>query len=91
MLEITKKVSTAADFDEKYSQFLVPGFYGCDLHIPAQIEYLDDIFSKELIWEEGFMYKQIKSKFRSYRFYADGISQDKINLIEVILKSLENG
>ncbi len=81
---------TATEFNEKYSQFLKDRFYGCQLTNQSQIKYLDDIFMKELIWLDEFKYLQIKNKFRSYCFYAEGVPEETRILIEVTLKSLEN-
>jgi hypothetical protein len=59
---------TASEFNDKYVEFLEPGFYGLAIEDGDIVEYLDgrfEILAKEL----GFSYSQIKLKFGSARVY----------------------
>jgi len=69
------------EFNEKYKDYIVEGFTGLQLHYPKAIDYLDKEFQK-LIHLPGFKFYQIKSKFKFFRFYCDGVSQEKIREIE---------
>ena len=60
----------ADEFNEKYKEFLDPGHYGLDIHIPVVIDYQDEKF-QDLVKIPGFKYSQIKLKFGRARFYAE--------------------
>jgi hypothetical protein len=61
---------TAEEFNEKYKDYLEEGHYGLDIHYPAIVNYLDEIF-QDLIKIPGFKYSQIKLKFNRCRFYTN--------------------
>jgi hypothetical protein len=76
-------------FNDKYENWLVEGHYGLDLANPIAIEYLDGKF-QEYIKLPDFKYKQIKSKFNWFCFYADGLSRDELVEVERKLKEIYN-
>jgi len=78
------------EFNIKYFKYLEDGYYGLDLNKSEVVEYLDKEF-QELIKIPGFKYKQIKSKFNSFRFYADNVPEVKIKEIENKLKEIYDG
>jgi len=61
---------TAEEFNEKYKDYLEEGHYGLDIHYPAIVNYLDEIF-QDLIKIPGFKYSQIKLKFNRCRLYTN--------------------
>ena len=71
------------DFNEKWFEFLAEGHYGLDIWCenPKLYEYLDKEF-EQLTKIPEFKYYQIKLKFNMARFYADGISTDKMFELE---------
>lgn len=76
------------EFNEKYSQWLEKGHYGCAIgNNPAMLDYLDSKF-QVFIKRPDFSYSQIKSKFDSYRFYAEGVTFEESSEIEKELKKL---
>lgn len=80
---------TAEHFNNRYRQYLGENHYGLDLHLPEAIEYLDKKF-QQYIQIPGFVYYQIKMKFGYIRFYADGISDEELDLVERELKEIYN-
>jgi hypothetical protein len=60
---------TSKEFNEKYKDFLEPGFYGLAINIPELTEYLDKVF-QEYTKNPSFQYSQIKSKFGYIRIYC---------------------
>ena len=58
-----------AEFNKKYEQYLVPGFYGLAIEVPEVVEYLDTIFELSLTKLTDFKYYQIKTKFGFPRCY----------------------
>ncbi len=73
------------DFNEKYQQWLVPGFDGLECTLSYEgMKTLDEKF-QEFIKQPNFKYKQIKYKFGYGRFYAEGISVDEMYEIEKML------
>jgi len=81
---------TSKEFNEKYKDYLEEGHYGMFLDKIEALEYLDGEF-QELIKIPGFKYSQIKSKFNWFCFYCDNVSREKINEIELKLKTIYNG
>ena len=81
---------TAEEFNKKYKDYIEEGHYGLALDKREVIEYLDKEF-RELIKINGFKFSQIKSKFNSFRFYAEPVSAEKQNEIEAKIKELYNG
>jgi len=79
---------TANDFNEKYSEYLEERHYGLDIHDEKVIAYLDEIFENELTKIPGFTYSQIKLKFNSSRFYAEGLPEGKDSEIEKKINEL---
>jgi hypothetical protein len=80
---------TLVEFNEKYKDYIKESHYGLALEDKLVIEYLDEEF-KELIKLPNFKFSQIKSKYDSISFYADGVPLEKIfeieNKIEEMLK-----
>lgn len=72
---------TADEFNDKYNEYLQPRHYGLAIENQEVIEFLDNIF-QDLIKIKGFSYAQIKVKYGSSRFYANGISMEMMSLIE---------
>ena len=72
---------TADQFNEKYKEYLEPRHYGCDIHDPKLIQYLDEQF-QEFIKRDGFQYSQIKQKFETFRFYCDGLTWEESSKVE---------
>jgi hypothetical protein len=60
---------TRNEFNEKYKDYLVEGYYGLEFDIPSVTKFLDSIF-EDLVWIPAFSYSQIKLKFNMARFYA---------------------
>ena len=80
---------TSSEFNKKWAEFLEEGHYGLALDKPEVVEYLDKEF-KSLSKLPDFKFSQIKSKFNSFRFYADGTSAEKRNEIEKMIADLYN-
>lgn len=78
---------TSEEFNEKYKDYLVKGYYGLALNKPEMIEYLDKEF-EELIKIPNFKYQQIKSKFNWFCFYAENLPVDKRTEIETKLTQI---
>lgn len=72
---------TVTQFNDKYKDYLAEGHYGLDINNPQIIEFLDTDF-QDLILQDNFKYYQIKEKFGTVRFYADGVSANTIREIE---------
>lgn len=72
---------TADQFNQKYIRFLEDGHYGCDIYNQEAIDYLDKKF-QEFVKRPDFKYQQIKIKFESIRFYADGVTYQEAHDIE---------
>lgn len=90
MIEIyllNKEITTAEAFNEKYKYFLEEGHYGLALSDPRAIQYLDKKF-QEFIKRPDFKFSQIKAKFNSFCFYADGITIEEQNEVEKALKDI---
>lgn len=83
-------MKTSEDFNNKYKDYLEEGHYGLDLDKKEALEYLDKEF-QELIKIPDFKYSQIKSKFNSFRFYADNLPEGKASEIEKKLKEIYDG
>lgn len=73
---------TAEQFNEKYADFLEERHYGLDIDDEKVVAYLDDVFENELTKLPGFSFSQIKLKFNSSRFYANGVSSERETEIE---------
>lgn len=80
---------TSSEFNKKWAEFLEEGHYGLALDKPEVVEYLDTEF-KILSKLPDFKFSQIKSKFNSFRFYADGVSAEKCNEIENRIADIYN-
>ena len=80
---------TSSEFNKKWAEFLEKGHYGLALDKPEVVEYLDEEF-ESLSKLPDFKFSQIKSKFNSFRFYADGVSAEKCNEIEKRLAEIYN-
>lgn len=82
---------SAEKFNQKWRKYLKKGHYGLDISDKNVIATLDNIF-EDLAKIRGFKFIQIKMKFSSVRFYAEGISWDLQSAIEnKIEKILEKG
>ncbi len=82
-------LKTCEEFNTKYKDYLEEGYYGCAIgNNEVQLDYLDGEF-QEFIKIPGFKYHQIKCKFNSYRFYAEGLKEGVSSVIERTLKELE--
>jgi hypothetical protein len=73
---------TAEQFNEKYADFLEERHYGLDIDHEKVVAYLDDVFENELTKLPGFSYSQIKLKYSTSRFYANGVSSERETEIE---------
>ena len=80
---------TNDEFDEKYKNYLTPGFYGCEIGDERVIDYLDKCFQK-LITLPNFKYQQIKTKFGKARFYCDEVPSKLIDQIEDGINTILN-
>lgn len=78
---------TANEFNEKYKDYLEEGHYGLALDNKEAIEFLDKEF-QEFIKIPGFKYSQIKSKFNSFRFYANNLPEGVESRVENKLKEI---
>lgn len=63
-------IETSEEFNTKYLEYLEEGHYGLDIHFPAVVRYLDEVFVG-LTKIPGFKYSQIKEKFHQGRFYTN--------------------
>lgn len=81
---------TSDDFNKKWAEFLEEGHYGLALDKTEVIEYLDKEF-ESLSKLPDFKFSQIKSKFNSFRFYADGVSAEKCFEIEERIAQIYKG
>jgi hypothetical protein len=80
-----------SEFKEKYKDYLEDRYYGCELINEEALDYLDNKF-QEYIKIPGFKYKQIKSKWNYFCFYADGLSNNEREEVELKLKEIcDNG
>lgn len=78
---------TVEEFNKKWEDRLEKGHYGLAISIDSVIEYLDRQF-EELKEIPSFSYSQIKAKFGRARVYIDGISEDKVEDIELTIDKL---
>ena len=79
---------TTKYFNNKWMQYLQPGYSGMDANNPIVIRYLDDEFEKEVKVNPSFSFGEIKLKFGDIRIYANS---DKIeNWEKEINKMLGN-
>lgn len=62
---------TIHKFNEKWINHLKEGYYGLSIDHPEVISYLDNEFTKEVIINPSFFYKQIKMKFNNCVIYAN--------------------
>lgn len=72
---------TIQQFNEKYKHYIEPGFYGLTINNAEFIQWLDQKF-KNFVQKPGFKFSQIKVKFGTGRFYAEGISRAEIDEVE---------
>lgn len=88
-------IKTKDEFNHKYAFYLAEGFetQGLEIEDEEVIKYLNDKFI-ELIKYPNFKYKQIKTKWNTACFYAQGLSEDIIDeitkQIDQILKNNNN-
>ncbi len=61
---------TANEFNNKYSAYLEPKFYGLAINNHEVVEYLDKEFTLEIERDPEFQYSQIKLKFTMPIVYA---------------------
>ena len=78
---------TNQEFNNKYKDYIEPGFDGCELDNEEALNYLDNEF-QELINIPDFKFSQIKSKFNWFCFYCIGIHSKKITQITDKLKEI---
>ena len=78
---------TSIEFNKKYEHWLEDHFYGLAIDVPEIIDYLDKRF-QEFVKRDDFKYQQIKLKFGSSRFYADGVSATECDDIEFKIDKL---
>jgi len=81
---------TSQEFNKKWAEFLEEGHYGLALDKPEVVEFLDKEF-EQLSKLPDFKFSQIKSKFNSFRFYADGVPAEKRSEIEKKIAEIYNG
>lgn len=83
---------TSQEFNEKYKQYIEPGFEdrGLEIDTPIVTEYLDKVF-QDFIKVEGFCFSMIKLKFGYCRFYAEPFSIPTTEVEQEINKLLQNG
>lgn len=73
------------DFNEKYKQFLKPGYNGLEVTLSYEgMKILDEKF-QEFIKQPDFKYSKIEYSFGKGRFLADEISIDEMYEVEKIL------
>ena len=77
------------NFNKKWKKYLKKGHYGLDINDEKVITTLDNIF-EDLTKIKGFKFIQIKTKFSSVRFYAEGISWDLTSAIENKIEEILN-
>lgn len=75
-------IMDSREFNKKYAKFIRDCSYGLDISNKLVIEYLDFLFSSELIKIPDFKYSQIKLKFGKARFYSQGLSEEERQKIE---------
>lgn len=78
---------TVAEFNEKYKDYLIEGYYGLDIDDELTILLLDTLFSV-FTTRPNFKYMQIKLKYGTGRFYAEGIDNIEEQMVEEILTLL---
>lgn len=61
---------TIEEFDEKWKDYVEPGFYGLAINDPDVIAYLDKEFTEEIKTNPTFTFSQIKVKFGKARVYT---------------------
>lgn len=83
-------MKSSEEFNEKYKDYLEEGHYGMSLDKLEALEYLDGKF-QDYIKIPNFKYAQIKSKFNSFRFYADNLPIGEETIVEQKLKEIYNG
>lgn len=80
---------TTEEFNNKYKDYLVEGYYGCELGLEEALKYLNSKF-QEYVKLPNFKYQQIKSKFYNFCFYAEGISNEEKSEVELELSKIYN-
>ena len=75
-------MNTCKEFNEKYVNWLEPGFYGLAIDDEDVVNYLDTHFTLFVQQHSNFSYAQIKTKFSSVRFYCTGPSEKIVSMIE---------
>jgi hypothetical protein len=82
-------ITTSAEFNKKYSNYLEPRFYGLDIDNPMVVQYLDSEFEKEIKQNHTFQYSQIKLKFGRTVIYcskeSDGVREWEEKINEILL------
>jgi len=83
-----QQIKTSEEFNDKWNDFLEHRHYGLDIENEEVVKYLDDIFTNELILIPNFSFSQIKTKYKSVRFYAEEISLAKQFEIEKAIEDI---
>jgi hypothetical protein len=79
---------TQQEFNEKYKQYILEGWYGLSFDIPEVAIYLDGVM-QDLITIPGFELHQIKLKFNMARFYFETSWKNK-HLEAALMFHIEN-
>jgi hypothetical protein len=72
---------TSNVFNLKYKKYLEPGHYGLCIDDHDLIKWLDEKF-QHFITYPSFSYSQIKSKFKTGRFYCEGLPNELVYEVE---------
>jgi len=78
---------TSEEFNKKYSDFLEKDHYGLAINDPEFTKWLDKKF-EEWTKRPNFNYSQIKAKFGTGRFYAEGVTLEEIYEVERCITNL---
>jgi hypothetical protein len=78
---------TSDIFNLKYSKYFEPGHYGLCIDDPELIKWLDEKF-QHFITYPSFSYSQIKSKFKTGRFYCEGLPIELVYEVEDYITDL---
>ena len=70
------------EFNEKYSKYLAPMFYGLSIHNERIVKFLDEMFQIYMLDYPDFVFYQIKLKFGKARVYIDNIPDEEIRKLE---------
>jgi len=78
---------TATEFNEKYSSYKEERHYGCALHNPIAVKFLDWVFKT---WTKypRFKYSQIKLKFGRCYIYTTTAPADEVSDVENVINNI---